>query len=206
MKNPDCEVTMCHRKSFWTWIAAVSMIFALISASAYGQVSVSETEVPGFSVLDMKGHTQSYTSFRGQITVVIFFSTRCPISNAFNFRRNELYKRYRHRVRFIILDSNANESLEEVKTYAKSTGFEFPVYQDIENRAAGVLGARGTTETFVLDQKGTIRYHGPIEDSPNPERTKLQGLRLAIDAILEGQPVAFPQLRAPGCAIRHSHP
>ena len=187
------------------WMATLIMMLAAISTASYAQASASETQIPGFSVLDMSGHTKGYASFQGQVTVVIFFSTRCPMSNAFNFRRNEFYKEYRNRVSFIVLDSNANESLDEVKTYAQSVGFDFPVYQDIDNRAANVLGAHGTTETFVLDQNGSIRYRGPIEDSPNPERTRQHGLRMAVDAVLGGQPVAVPQARAIGCAIRRSH-
>lgn len=186
-------------------MATLIMMLPAISTSLYAQAGALEAQIPGFSVLDMSGHTKSFASFRGRVTVVIFFSTRCPMSNAFNFRRNELYKDYRDRVSFIILDSNANESLDEVKTYAQSAGFDSPVYQDIENQAANALGARGTTETFVLDQDGRIRYHGPIEDSPNPERTKQRGLRMAINSVLEGQPVAVPQARSIGCAIRRSH-
>ena len=190
---------------FRTLIAA-SIVAMTLSASALGQTVDPETLVPGFTVLNLKGQPQRYESFDGRITVVIFLSTRCPMSNAFNYRRNILYSDYQGRVDFLILDSNVNEPLDELRTYARDVGFNFPVFYDLDNQAANALGAHGTTETFVLDRKGVVRYRGPMEDSPNPERSRQKGLRLAIDAVLAGQPVPVAQARAIGCAIRRSHP
>jgi hypothetical protein len=47
--------------------------------------------VSDFVVQDMNRHPLNYKSLKGNVTVVMFFSTRCPISNAFNFRRNTIY-------------------------------------------------------------------------------------------------------------------
>jgi hypothetical protein len=63
-----------------------------------------------------------------------------------------------------------------------------------------------TTDTFVMDSSGVMKYHGYIEDALNPERTTKQGLRLAIEAVLEGKPVPMAESRARGCAIRRSTP
>src|SRR5271157_5517784 len=107
-----------------TWFAAAVVLVVmtpLLRAVEPGQ----EQPVPGFSVLDMGGHPQHYRPHRGGVTVVIFFSTRCPMSNAFNHRRNLLYHDYRNRVRFLVIDPNSNESMEEVRTYARDVGFDF---------------------------------------------------------------------------------
>jgi hypothetical protein len=121
-------------------------------------------------------------------------------------RRNLIYHDYRNRIRFLVIDPNFNESIEEVRTYARDVGFDFPVYMDSDNKVANLLDARNTTETFVFDAKGLERYRGYIEDAPNPERTTKQGLRLAIDAVLAGRPVVTPETRGIGCAIRRAHP
>src|ERR1700760_3800366 len=91
--------------------------------------------VSDFTLHDMNGRSLNYRALRGKVTVVMFFSTRCPISNAFNFRRNTVYRDFRNRVKFVVVDSNSNESLEEVRAYAKEVGFEFPVYMDVNNQA-----------------------------------------------------------------------
>ena len=128
------------------------------------------------------------------------------MSNAFNYRRNQLYHDYSNRVHFLVIDSNFNETLDEIRTYAKDAQFDFPVYQDLDNTVADLLGVRNTTESFVLDASGAIRYRGYIEDSPNPARTTNQGLRLAVDAVLSGHPVVTPETKGRGCAIRRPHP
>jgi peroxiredoxin len=162
--------------------------------------------VADFSIIDMNGQPISYSSLRGKATVLIFFSTRCPMSNAFNFRRNQLYLEYGERVNFLVVDSNSNESAEEIRAYAKSVEFDYPVYRDPGNILADRFGAQVTTDTFVIDSSGVIRYHGFIEDSPNPARAKTKGLRLALDAVLEARPVAMPEGHALGCSIRRVRP
>ena len=175
-------------------VAAAAMIFA---AMLWAQDA-------GLTLLDMQGKEHTYSSLKGKVTVVMFFSTRCPLSNAFNYRRNVLYDEYHQRVQFIVIDSNANEPLNEVRGYAKYAGFDFPVYEDIDNKAADQLGVNSTTEALVFDETGAVRYRGYIEDAPNPERTKNPALRLAIEAVLEGKPVPTPETRAIGCAIRRA--
>jgi hypothetical protein len=136
----------------------------------------------------------------------MFFSTRCPISSAFNYRRNQLYLDFRDRVNFIAIDSNANEPLVEVRDYARAVEFDFPVYRDANNVVADRLGAQVTTDTFVMDSTGTIRYHGFIEDSPNPTRAKTRGLWLAIESVLNSREVAAPETKPLGCSIRRTKP
>ena len=146
-----------------------------------------DQSVSDFTVRDMKGRSLNYRTLKGKVTVVMFFSTRCPISNAFNFRRNTLYREFKDRVKFIVVDSNSNESLAEVRAYAEEVGFDFPVYMDPKNEVSDRFGVLATTDTFVMDSSGVMRYHGYIEDALNPERTTKQGLRLAIEAVLEAQ-------------------
>ena len=188
-----------------TWIAA-AIVLAALAPSTRAQEFAPGAPASGFIVRDMGGQLQNIPSLKGKVTVVIFFSTRCPMSNAFNYRRNQLYHDYQNRVRFVVVDPNFNESLDEVQTYSKNVGFDFPVYQDVDNKVADLLGVRNTTETFVLDAEGVIRYRGYIEDSPNPARTTKQALRMAIDEVLTGQPVALARTTGIGCAIRRAHP
>ena len=162
--------------------------------------------VSDFTVHDMSGRSLSYQALKGNVIVVMFFSTRCPLSNAFNFRRNTIYKDFKDRAKFIVVDSNSNESLEEVQTYAHDVGFDFPVFVDVNNAASDRFGVLATTDSFVIDSSGVMRYHGYVEDAPNPARTTNQGLRLAIEAVLAGRPVAMAETKARGCAIRHAKP
>jgi hypothetical protein len=136
----------------------------------------------------MHGRSRSFLAGEGRVTVLLFFSTRCPLSNAFNYRRNLLYHDFHKTVRFLLIDPNANESFAEVCEYAKQAEFGLPVYRDVDGKVAEQLGVHTTTDTFVLDEAGVMRYHGNIENSPNPDRATHHGLRTALLSVLAGQP------------------
>jgi hypothetical protein len=176
-------------------------VLALTAEAVDAQKFRLGAPITDFSLRDMNGRTVNYSTLKGRVTVVMFLSTRCPTSNVFNYRRNTLYQEFTGRVKFIVVDSNANESLEELREYAHAVEFDF---KDVNNVVADLFNARLTTDTYAMDSSVVIQYHGYLEDSPNPTRTRKQSLRLAIEAMLEGKPVAIPETRALGCAIRRA--
>ena len=164
------------------------------------------SDVPAFQLQNLRGDMQTVHPGSSKVTAILFFSTRCPLSNAFNYRRNVLYHDFHNRVRFLLVDPNANESLAEVKSYTRQSGFDMPVYRDPDGNVAALLAVRATTDTFVLDRVGDLRYRGNVENAPNPERATQRGLRTALEAVLAGQPVKDPETRALGCAVRRLRP
>jgi cytochrome oxidase Cu insertion factor (SCO1/SenC/PrrC family) len=176
----------------------------LTPGTARPQSVGSPTTIATFSVIDMNGRTVTYNVHTDKVTVIVFVSTRCPISNAFNFRLNALYSRFSDRVQFAVVDSNVNESLEEIAAHAKAMEYDFPVFQDVNSSLADLLGAKATPDSFVIDRHGAVVYHGYIEDTPNPQRSTDPALRVAVEATLGGRPVPKRETHARGCAIRHA--
>jgi peroxiredoxin len=165
------------------------------------------TPVAAFSLKDVRGNRSSYSPHHGRITVVVFISTRCPMSNAFNARINDLYTEFSGRgVRFLVVNSNADESLDEVRRHAERMEYDFPVYKDENNVVADLLGAVATPDSVVLDESGILRYHGIIEDGANPQRTTKRPLRSAVEALMQHRPVTEPLTHGRGCAIRRVQP
>lgn len=164
------------------------------------------SHVPGFALENLQGKARTIRPGRGRITAVLFFSTRCPLSNAFNHRRGVLYHDFHSRVRFLLVDPNANESLDELRAYAKQSGFDLPVYRDTDGKVADLLAIRATTDSLVIDREGMVRYRGNIENAPNPERATQHGLRAALEAVVADQPVKDAETRAMGCAVRRLYP
>ena len=159
--------------------------------------------VTDFDVTRLTGENVKYSELKGGTTVVIFVSTVCPISNSYNDRMKAIYHDYSARgVHFIFVNANVNESAAEVAEHARAHGFPFAVYKDTTGAAADLFGAQVTPETFVMDKDGVIRYHGYLDDSSNQARVHNQGLRLAIDAVLEGKTVPMAQTKAFGCTIK----
>jgi thiol-disulfide isomerase/thioredoxin len=139
----------------------------------------------------------------GEVTVVTFISTTCPVSNSYNDRMKDLYRYYAGKgVKFVFLNSNQNESAAAIQDHARQAGFEFPVHKDAGNVLADRFGAQYTPESFLLDRTGNIRYHGRIDDAQNPARVRQNSLRLALDAVLSGGEVAVGETKAFGCTIK----
>lgn len=186
---------------------ALVVLFQLAALSPLRSQQI-QTGLPisGLELQNLRGHTQTLHLEGGRATAVLFFSTRCPLSSAFNHRRNVLYHDFHAHVRFLLVDPNANESLDEVRAYAKQSGFDIPVYRDPEGRVAALLAIRATTDSVVVDEIGTMRYRGNIENAPNPERATEHGLRAALEAVVTGQPVRVAETRSIGCAVRRLKP
>jgi peroxiredoxin len=176
----------------------------LLSVSlACGQDFTLGSKVTDFTVQDLQGTTVPFSSLRGGVSVVVFTSTNCPVSNAYNDRMNAVYRDYSAKgVKFIFVNANQNESASEVATHAKSVGFTFPVYKDANNILADKFNAQVTPETYVIDSSGTLAYHGQIDDNRNEKRVEQQGLRIALDAVLAGKPVPVSETKAFGCSIK----
>lgn len=160
-------------------------------------------KVDDFKLEDLTGKPAAFSELKGPITVVTFISTTCPVSNAYNDRMNAVYKAYFSKgVKFIFVNANSNEPASDVRQHAKDVGFDFPVYKDPRNVVADRFGATVTPESYVIDSSGIIRYHGQVDDSRNEARVRTQGLRLALDAVLAGKPVAMQETKAFGCTIK----
>jgi thiol-disulfide isomerase/thioredoxin len=143
------------------------------------------------------------SQFKGSVTVVTFISARCVVSNAYGARFEVLYKEYTPRgVRFLFVNSNSNETAQEIEENTTNQRYSFQVYRDATSQAANLLGAELTPESFVLDRDAVVRYRGAVDDSQNPARVKKRSLRLALDAVLAGKQVETAQTKAFGCTIK----
>lgn len=177
----------------------------LLAAGLFGQEFKLGSRVGDFTIYDLKGNPVQLSSLKGDVTVIMFIATQCPVSNAYNERMKAVYNDYSAKgVRFVFMNANRTEPAAEVEQHAAQHGFPFKVYKDNNNVVADRFGAQVTPETFVLDGTSTILYHGYIDDSQNPAGIKLQGLRLALDAVLAGRAVERAETKAFGCAIKRA--
>ncbi len=173
------------------------------NATASGDLNIDE-KVPTFTLKDSNGNDHSLESyFNNKFVVVMFIATQCPVSNAYNERMAKLYEDYASRdVAFLGINSNKQESVEEIADHSKKHGFEFSVLKDWKNIVADEYGASVTPEIYVIDSKGALRYHGRIDDDRSGKEIKSQDLRTALDALLDGKEVPKKVTKAFGCTIK----
>jgi peroxiredoxin len=139
-------------------------------------------------------------------TVVIFLGTGCPISNAYLPHLNDLAKKYETGgVKLLGVNSNAQDSAEDIARHAKEYSLRFPVLKDDAHRIAAALAAERVPEAFVIDANKTIRYRGRIDDRYTVGGRKNQAgredLALAIDEVLAGKKVSVARTTVSGCVI-----
>ena len=153
------------------------------------------------------GRTIELKAPEGGATVVVFYSSECPISNAYSPVLNRLASEApAGKVRFVGVCVDPDLTDADVAAHAKDFGLGFPVARDRKGALARALGAKVTPEAFVLDGSGKVRYHGRIDDlyvarqkaKANPETHELAD---AIAAVVAGKPVAVARAEAVGCPL-----
>ena len=164
----------------------------------------SEKKIENFILQDYNGKKHALSDYASsRFIVLMFISTQCPVSNAYDDRMVQLYKDYTGKgVAFIGINANKQESLDEIKNHAKEHGFEFPILKDWNNSIADRLNASVTPEIFVLDRNFKILYDGRIDDSRRESEVKSQDLRNSLDAVLAGKEAAAKETKAFGCSIK----
>ena len=185
--------------------------FALmfVAAAAMADELAVGAKAPAFSLVNaVDGKTYAFRPGDGKISVVFFTCNQCPYAKAFEPRLIEIARQYQSKgVVFYAIDPNdenvfAEESLANMKDRAVTRNYPYPYLKDADSSIAHAYGARVTPHVYVIDQTGTLRYRGYVDDSARPEQRTKTGLTDALDALLANQPVANTATRAFGCTIK----
>jgi len=120
------------------------------------------------------------------LLVVAFSGPDCPVSKLYKPRLDRLTKDY------------APKGVRILTVSSEDKGF------------TTLFGPERSTEAFVLDAKGTLRYRGAVDDQYGigyakdaPTKTYLVD---AIEALLAGKRPPVPATEAPGCAVERAAP
>ncbi|MCU0454577.1 MAG: thioredoxin family protein [Bacteroidetes bacterium] len=185
----------------------MSRIFSLLAGMILLTVNSPAQElvkVENFTLEDVTGKKHSLADYKGsKAIVVMFIATQCPVSNDYNERMATIEKDYRGKgITFLGVNSNKQESVEEIREHAAKHGFAFPVLKDHKNVIADRFKASFTPEVYVLSGSFDILYHGRIDDSQRLAKVTVKDLRVTLDEILAGKPVTTPRTKAFGCTIK----
>ena len=156
-----------------------------------------------YSPAEIRGLTEEKALLRGAITVVVFFSAQCPLSNAYGDRLQHAYDEFQPRgVHFYFVNSNVNETSAEIVRNAREHGYTFPIFEDRGSKAADQFGAKATPECYVLDRDAKVVYHGAFDDSQNPARVHRRAVPDSLNQLLAGRHVVTTELKSLGCSIK----
>ncbi|GAA5506151.1 redoxin domain-containing protein [Novipirellula caenicola] len=190
-----------------TMVVVGLVLLALLAPHANAATPGLQSHVKPFSLPGADGTTVSLSADPTvSLNVLCFLGTECPLARIYGPRLDALAQQYADRgVQFIGINSNIQDSMDELRRYVKDHRLTFPVAKDYDRRVAVQSGATRTPEVFVIDRSGTVRYSGRIDDQYEPGIARKQAtqhdLRDAIDALLAGEPVPRPKTTAMGCLI-----
>lgn len=184
--------------------AALLLGFCTKSQAGETQSAEAKQTVENFTLSDYNGQKYSLSDYKdAKATVLIFVSTRCPVSNAYNERMEKLYEDFKDQgIVFLGLNANVKEDLAEIKQHAREHSLNFPILKDENNVIADKLEASVTPEAYVLTPAREIVYHGRIDDSRDLSNVKSEDLRKALNEVLAGKAVSISRTRAFGCTIK----
>ncbi|HNR35134.1 MAG TPA: exo-alpha-sialidase [Candidatus Hydrogenedentes bacterium] len=139
--------------------------------------------VGALTLQTLDGHElimQNYASRLG--TAVVFLSSRAPATQAAAGIISDMAEKYRRKgVLFVGVFSNAGETRDEIRAFCQGRSLIFPVYRDVEGRAAKRLGARVTPEVFLIDKEGVLVYRGGFGDAKAVQEIENRVMQMSKD-------------------------
>jgi peroxiredoxin/mono/diheme cytochrome c family protein len=160
-----------------------------------------------FALPDTQGKLVSLGDFKDKkIVVVLFLGNECPLVQTYMPRLMDMAASLEKQgVQFVGINSNSQDDAASLAAYAAKYNLNFPLLKDDHNRVADRFGAERTPEVFVLDAKRQVVYQGRIDDQygvgyQRPYANR-HDLKIAIDELLNDQPVTLQRTKSAGCLI-----
>lgn len=188
-------------------LAVVAMCLPPASGAEINRVGM---QIDDFSLKSQFGKEYALNDFDQDVVVVIFLGTECPLAKLYAPRMARLTERFDDAdVAIVGIDSNQQDSIQEIASYAQRHDIEFPILKDPGNAVADQFAAERTPEVFILDKDRVVRYWGRIDDQygfadgvgyQRPEPTR-DDLAEAVEELLAGKEVSVPTTNALGCLI-----
>lgn len=141
------------------------------------------------------------------VTVLLFVSVECPISNRYAPEIRRLYDAFASRgVQFWLVYPNPLDSPDNIRQHLHEFGYQARALQDPDHELVKRTGATITPEAALYDRFGRLVYRGRVDDRhvtlglERPAPTRLD-LYEALLATLEGRSILETTTPAVGCFI-----
>ena len=173
-----------------------------------GLVAPAPAEAPSpVRLRDPAGRVVEPLADHGQMaTVLLFLTTECPVGNRYAPEIARIVQAYQKRG-VVFFGVYATEKATEISRHLREYHLPLTALPDPALQLAKRTGATVTPEACVLSPAGKVLYRGRIDDrasklgAPMRAEPVVRDLRLALDAVLVGKPVAVKFTKPIGCYI-----
>ena len=174
---------------------------------------------PDFCLPAIDGQTHCLKDYAASKVLVIAFScNHCPTAQLYESRIKQLAADYKDRgVMLVAIEPNnpnavrldemgytdVGDSFDDMKTRAEYRKFNFPYLYDGETqKISRAFGPTATPHLFIFDAERKLRYEGRVDNNPREPLVTVQDARVALDALLAGQPVKTAKTPSVGCSTK----
>ena len=141
-----------------------------------------------------------------QLTVLVFTTTECPISNRYAPEIARLTQTFARKAEFVLVYPVPADSDAAIREHVRKFGYTNTWRRDEGQKLVKETGVTVTPEVAVMSADGKQLYRGRIDDRyvsfgvDRPQPT-VRDLERSLDAILAGKPVPVERTQAIGCFI-----
>lgn len=162
-----------------------------------GSASFSKP-VKNFRLNDVvSGKPREFTSLKGEIVVLAWYSPQCGACPDYNKRIKKYYDEFatlkskdgKSKLTLMAVCSNSTDRTDDLKDYAANHEFKFPMLRDADGTLAVYFGVQHNCTFAVIDQSGKLQYRGGFDDELDPESVKQQHLKNVTMALLAKKPI-----------------
>jgi thiol-disulfide isomerase/thioredoxin len=191
-----------HRQSSQSLrVSHLSLLFLLLLplAPAFAAAQQAARDLDGKPV-------HPITSNAGKPVVLVFVRKDCPISGRYAPTIQRVSREHQNDVRFYLVFPDKSELPKGIRKYLHDYGYSIAALRDPEHVLVRQAYARITPEAAVFDARGSLVYHGRIDNlyasigraRAAPTTRELED---AIQAALAGRPLSNREVAGVGCDI-----
>lgn len=169
------------------------------------------TAAPDFALQDPGGVTVRLPDFGVKPALLVaFICNHCPFVKHIQFEMAEFAAAYQPKgLGMVAINSNdpvshPEDSPSRMAEEARRVGYAFPYLVDETQSVAKAFRAACTPDFFLFDRGRKLVYRGQFDSSRPGNGVPVTGadLRDAVEAVLDGRPVAVLQKPSVGCNIK----
>jgi peroxiredoxin len=202
---------MTRRNAFWITPMVLSLLALIVTAGTSDEhgkprqsLNVGDKAPDWGSLPATDGQSYRMADLDSKLLAVIFACHHCPTVVAYEDRIKQLQSDYQEKgVRVVVLNPNGIYPLRRMKDRAEEKDYNFLYIMDESKESGHKFGAQNTPHVFLLDQDRVLRYKGAVDDNMNPANVQQHYVRMALDALLQGNAPPITETNPIGCTVKY---